>query len=95
MINLKEDTQKLDEVVVVGYGVQKKSKCNGDLWLLLKTDDFNDLNMDVSHVIQGRVAGVNVSNGNIIIRGAASINGRGSVVDRGWECRVALLILMI
>lgn len=31
--------------------------------------------MDVSHVIQGRVAGVNVSNGNIIIRGAASING--------------------
>ena len=41
----------------------------------IKTDDFNDLNMDVSHVIQGRVAGVNVSNGNIIIRGAASING--------------------
>ena len=27
-INLKEDTQKLDEVVVVGYGVQKKVKFN-------------------------------------------------------------------
>lgn len=74
MINLKEDTQKLDEVVVVGYGVQKKSNVTGSV-ASIKTDDFNDLNMDVSHVIQGRVAGVNVSNGNIIIRGAASING--------------------
>ena len=74
MINLKEDTQKLDEVVVVGYGVQKKSNITGSV-ASIKTDDFNDLNMDVSHVIQGRVAGVNVSNGNIIIRGAASING--------------------
>lgn len=74
MINLKEDTQKLDEVVVVGYGVQKKSNVTGSV-ASIKTDDFNDLNMDVSHVIQGRVAGVNVSNGNIIIRGATSING--------------------
>ena len=74
MINLKEDTQKLDEVVVVGYGLQKKSNVTGSV-ASIKTDDFNDLNMDVSHVIQGRVAGVNVSNGNIIIRGAASING--------------------
>ena len=73
--------------------MQKKSNVTGSV-ASIKTDDFNDLNMDVSHVIQGRVAGVNVSNGNIIIRGAASING----ADRcgSWmECRVALLILMI
>ena len=54
--------------------MQKKSNVTGSV-ASIKTDDFNDLNMDVSHVIQGRVAGVNVSNGNIIIRGAASING--------------------
>ena len=73
-VRLREDTQNLEEVVVVGYGVQKKSNVTGSV-ASIKTDDFSDLNMDVSHVIQGRVAGVNVSNGNIIIRGAASING--------------------
>ena len=30
-VNLKEDTQKLDEVVVVGYGVQKKSNVTGSV----------------------------------------------------------------
>ena len=30
-INLKEDTQKLDEVVVVGYGVQKKANLTGSV----------------------------------------------------------------
>ena len=42
MINLKEDTQKLDEVVVVGYGVQKKSNVTGSV-ASIKTDDFNDI----------------------------------------------------
>lgn len=73
-ILMKENTQNLDEVVVVGYGVQKKSNITGSV-ASIKTDDFNDLNMGVANAIQGRVAGVNVSNGTIIIRGAASING--------------------
>lgn len=73
-IVLKENTQALDEVVVVGYGSQKKSNITGSV-ASIKTSDFNDLNMDVTNVLQGRVAGVNVSNGGIIIRGAASING--------------------
>jgi len=73
-ILLKEDTQSLDEVIVVGYGVQKKSNITGSV-ASIKTDDFSDLNIGVTEAIQGRIAGVNVSNGNIIIRGAASING--------------------
>ena len=28
-VNLKEDTEMIDEVVVVGYGVQKKEKSDG------------------------------------------------------------------
>lgn len=73
-ITLDQDTKSLDEVVVVGYGVQKKSDITGSV-ASIKTETFKDFNLDVTNVIQGRVAGVNVSNGNIIIRGAASING--------------------
>jgi len=73
-IVLKEDSQSLDEVVVVGYGTQKRSNVTGSV-ASIKTDDFSDLNMGIASAIQGRVAGVNVSNGNIVIRGAASING--------------------
>lgn len=73
-ITLQENTEQIDEVVVVGYGTQKKANLTGSV-ASIKTSDYNDLNMDVTSMIQGRVAGVDVSNGNIIIRGAASING--------------------
>ena len=73
-ITLREDTELLDEVVIVGYGTQKKSNVTGSV-ASVKASDYNDLNMDVTSVLQGRVAGVDVSNGSIIIRGAASVNG--------------------
>lgn len=73
-IVLNEDNKALDEVVVVGYGVQKKSNITGSV-ASVKPETFKDLDLGVTEIIQGRVAGVNVSNGNIIIRGAASING--------------------
>lgn len=71
---LQTEDKALDEVVVVGYGTQKKSNITGSV-ASIRTKDFEDLNIGVTSVIQGRVAGVNVSNGNIIIRGAASVNG--------------------
>lgn len=73
-IRLMDDTQNLDEIVVVGYGVQKKSNITGSV-ASVKPDVFKDLDLGVTEIIQGRVAGVNVSNDKIIIRGAASING--------------------
>lgn len=73
-IVMKESISDLDEVVIVGYGTQKKSNVTGSV-SSIRVGDFEDLNMGVTSVIQGRVAGVNVSNGNIIIRGAASVNG--------------------
>lgn len=69
-----EESVGIDEVVAVGYGVQKKSNLTGSV-ASIKTNDYKDLNVGITSVIQGRVAGVNVSNGNIIIRGAASVNG--------------------
>jgi len=73
-IKLLEDTQNLDEVVIVGYGTQKKSNLTGSV-SSIKPSEYTDLNINVTQSIQGRVAGVDVSNGKVIIRGAASIHG--------------------
>jgi len=73
-VMLLDEAINLDDVVVVGYGVQKKSNVTGSI-VSVKTKEFKDMNLGVTEVLQGRVSGVNVSNGNIIIRGASSING--------------------
>ena len=39
-VNLKEDTQKLDEVVVVGYGTQTKREITGSI-TNVTAEDFN------------------------------------------------------
>ena len=90
-ITLQEDRQMLDEVVVVGYGVQKKSDVTGALAHM----DAKDLtNMPVSNALQamqGKAAGVDITNsqrpgevGSITVRGQRSIdasNGPLYVVD--------------
>lgn len=90
-VSMKEDNQNLDEVVVVGYGVQRKSDVTGALAHI----DSKDLNqMPVSNALegmQGKTAGVDITNsqrpgtvGSISIRGARSIGASNSplyVVD--------------
>ncbi|MFV0584476.1 MAG: carboxypeptidase-like regulatory domain-containing protein [Parabacteroides gordonii] len=73
-VKLFEDSQSLDEIIVVGYGTQKKSNVTGAV-ASIKTETFRDVGLGAAGVIQGRVAGVDVSNGKVIIRGASSING--------------------
>lgn len=73
---LEEQTKLLDEVIVVGYGVQKKSNITGAI-ASIKPSEYKDTGLSATDLLQGRVAGVNVTNGDIIIRGAASINGSG------------------
>lgn len=84
-ITLREDNQALDEVVVVGYGVQKRSELTGAI-ASVKADDIKDVSAkSLSEALSGRVAGVMVTKGdgkpgeeaNIIIRGAASVNKLG------------------
>lgn len=90
-ITLKEDNELLDEVVVVGYGVQRKSDVTGALAHI----DSKDLTaMPVSNALegmQGKTAGVDITNsqrpgtvGSITIRGQRSISASSSplyVVD--------------
>lgn len=88
---LQTDDKLLDEVVVVGYGVQRKSDVTGSLAHL----DAKDLTaMPVSNAMegmQGKTAGVDITNsqrpgtvGSISIRGQRSITGNSDplyVVD--------------
>ena len=90
-ITLQEDRQLLDEVVVVGYGVQKKSDVTG---ALAHMDSKELTAMPVSNALeamQGKAAGVDITNsqrpgqvGSITVRGQRSIgadNGPLYVVD--------------
>lgn len=73
-ISLKENTQILDKVVVIGYGTQKKA----DLTSAISTLDPKEVlksPVGVTDALQGAVAGVNVSGGKIRIRGTSSITG--------------------
>ncbi|WP_299556320.1 TonB-dependent receptor [Seonamhaeicola sp.] len=82
-ISLQEDVSQLDEVVVVGYGTQKKSDITGAV-TSVNVSELQDVPIArADQVLQGRVAGVRINNndaspgGNVSIRirGVSSING--------------------
>ena len=57
-ITMKEDTRTLDEVVVVGYGVQKKSDLTGAISSVKAEDIQNRSITRVEEALQGKTAGV-------------------------------------
>ena len=80
-IVLKEDSQSLDEVVVVGYGTVRKADLAGSI-SVLDSKSFKDQPItQVSDALQGRVSGVQVQSSGvpggtvkIRVRGSGSIN---------------------
>lgn len=80
---LQEDVKSLDEVVVVGYGTQKRSELTGSI-STVRADDVKDFSSkSLAESISGMAAGVMVTKSegspgsvaDIIIRGAGSLNG--------------------
>ncbi|MDH6357931.1 TonB-dependent receptor [Parabacteroides sp. PF5-9] len=59
-ITLKEDNQALDEVIVIGYGVQRKSDVTGAVSQVKAADLENRSVSTVGHALQGKTAGVNI-----------------------------------
>ena len=57
---LKENTELLDEVVVVGYGVQKKANLTGSVAAVSTEDIATRVNTDVLASVQGQVPGVTI-----------------------------------
>ena len=76
-VRLVEDTKVLDEVVVVGYGVQKKSDLTGSV-ASVKADELKGLSTtDAAAALQGKAAGVQILNGSGKPGQGASIRVRG------------------
>jgi TonB-linked SusC/RagA family outer membrane protein len=77
IITLLEDTQALDEVVVIGYGVQKKSNVTGAI-SSLKADDLKNIPVsNAASALQGKVSGVQVVNSSGAPGATPSIRVRG------------------
>ncbi len=77
-VSLKSSVSDLDEVVVVGYGVQKKRDVTGAI-SSIKTEDMpTNTITSISHALGGRAAGLRVSQTSAQVGGAATFRIRGA-----------------
>lgn len=89
-VQLKEDAQNLDELVVVGYGVQKKAHLTGSV-ATVPMDEIQDMTSGgLASTLEGLVNGLSVSGGNtrpgenatIYIRDTNSLGDVGSTAQQ-------------
>ncbi|WP_308993292.1 SusC/RagA family TonB-linked outer membrane protein [Mariniflexile litorale] len=82
-LTFEENLQQLSEVVVIGYGTQKRGEVTSAI-ATVKAEDFNPgFVRDAADLIKGKVAGLSISNGsgdpssgaNISLRGVSSLKG--------------------
>jgi TonB-linked SusC/RagA family outer membrane protein len=71
---LEEEISRLEDVVVVGYGTQRKADLTSAI-SVLNANEVLKVPGGIENALQGNVAGVNVSGGKIRIRGTSSITG--------------------
>ncbi|MDR0430523.1 MAG: TonB-dependent receptor [Tannerellaceae bacterium] len=86
-VTIAEDTQTLDEVVVVGYGTQQKKDITGSVAVVSADDLQEQPYATFAEALQGRAAGVYVSSTGapgspttIRVRGVGSVNGSDPLV---------------
>ena len=91
-VALVVDTEQLEEVVIVGYGFQKKREITGSIAKIDSKDIGDKLSSSFESVLAGQAPGVSVTTGSgmagagsvVRVRGVASINSAGDplyVVD--------------
>ncbi len=82
---LEEKTKQLDELVVIGYGIVKKSDLTGAVTSIKAADLQNTASAGIENALQGKVPGVFINKksggpgetADIKIRGIGSFNGSG------------------
>lgn len=87
-IELEENSKQLQDVVVVGYGIQKKVNLTGSVSQVTSEDLVNRPVNTVSQMLQGRMANVKIAvnsgapgqGGSISIRGTGSVNSSSPLV---------------
>jgi TonB-linked SusC/RagA family outer membrane protein len=84
-IVLHEDTQVLDELIVVGYGVQKKSDLTGSITQVKMSDYESKQALSLGDYLRGAVAGLNIARSSSVkgqqtlsVRDQTSLSGKGS-----------------
>lgn len=91
-IILKEDTKTLDEVVVIGYSTQRKGDVTSSV-ASVKADNFvKGAVKDVGQLIQGKVAGLAITNPNGDPTGSTQIRLRGTNTIGGANTAPLVLI---
>lgn len=88
VIYMQEDAILLDEAVVIGYGTQKKVNLTGAVAMVGREKLENRATQSLASMLQGSVAGLNVttssgvpgSSPNINVRGTTSINSAGPLI---------------
>ncbi len=87
-VTMQEDTKELEEVVVIGYGIQRKSDLTGAI-VNVKMDDMKGLPAaNLTSALSGRLAGVSIQNNGggpnagvrIRIRGTGTLNNNDPLV---------------
>ncbi len=76
-VTLQEDTKLLDDVVVIGYGTVKKNDLTGSVTAIKPDEKNHGLIVSAQDMIQGKIAGVSVTNGGGLPGGGATIRVRG------------------
>lgn len=76
-ITLEEDLSSLDEVVVIGYGTQKKSVVTGAITSVKASDIENQVVGRLETALQGRTSGVTITTNSGAPGSAAAIRVRG------------------
>lgn len=76
-VTMHEDSKTIDEIVVIGYGVQKKSDVTGAISSVKSDDLLNSPISDAASALQGRVSGVQVVNNSGAPGTAPTIRVRG------------------
>lgn len=88
-IILKEDVANLDEVVVVGYGTQKKAHLTGSVVTVSQKDMLKTTASNMSQTLVGKLPGLITQQSlgqpgsddvSILIRGYSSFSGSGTVL---------------
>jgi TonB-linked SusC/RagA family outer membrane protein len=82
-VELQTDMEQLNEVVVVGYGTQKRKDLSGSISRITSDEFLQPSTGSFDQMLQGKVAGVQINqttgapggNVNILVRGVSSISG--------------------
>ncbi|MBO7575121.1 MAG: TonB-dependent receptor plug domain-containing protein, partial [Bacteroidales bacterium] len=82
-IVLEDDTEMLEETVVIGYGVQKKSDLTGAVASVRSEDLQNRSTTDAAAALQGKAAGIQIINSSGAPGSGADIRVRGYSSNSG------------